>query len=160
MLIENFKVGGLAKFGLDYKSLAPLNPRLIYCSVTGFGQNGPAAPRAGYDLMAQGIGGMMGLTGTADGEPMRVGVAVSDIFSGVYSVVGILAALLRREKTGHGGYVDAALVDSTVGVLVVPGAELSGLRRNPQAHRQYPSQSRALSGVSGRRRPRDHRHRQ
>ncbi len=117
VLIENFKVGGLAKFGLDYKSLAPDNPRLIYCSVTGFGQTGPSASRAGYDLMAQGIGGMMGLTGTADGEPMRVGVAVSDIFSGVYSVVGILAALARREKTGKGGYVDTALVDSTVGVL-------------------------------------------
>ena len=117
VLIENFKVGGLAKFGLDYKSLAPDNPRLVYCSVTGFGQTGPSAARAGYDLMAQGIGGMMGLTGTADGEPMRVGVAVSDIFSGVYSVVGILAALLRREKTGRGGYVDTALVDSTVGVL-------------------------------------------
>jgi crotonobetainyl-CoA:carnitine CoA-transferase CaiB-like acyl-CoA transferase len=117
VLIENFKVGGLAKFGLDYKSLAPDNPRLIYCSVTGFGQTGPSASRAGYDLMAQGIGGMMGLTGTADGEPMRVGVAVSDIFSGVYSVVGILAALARREKTGTGGYVDTALVDSTVGVL-------------------------------------------
>jgi crotonobetainyl-CoA:carnitine CoA-transferase CaiB-like acyl-CoA transferase len=117
VLIENFKVGGLAKFGLDYNSLAPDNPRLIYCSVTGFGQTGPSASRAGYDLMAQGIGGMMGLTGTADGEPMRVGVAVSDIFSGVYSVVGILAALARREKTGKGGYVDTALVDSTVGVL-------------------------------------------
>jgi glutaryl-CoA transferase len=117
VLIENFKVGGLAKFGLDYKSLEPDNPRLIYCSVTGFGQTGPSASRAGYDLMAQGIGGMMGLTGTADGEPMRVGVAVSDIFSGVYSVVGILAALLRRQQTGRGGYVDTALVDSTVGVL-------------------------------------------
>jgi crotonobetainyl-CoA:carnitine CoA-transferase CaiB-like acyl-CoA transferase len=117
VVIENFKVGGLVKFGLDYKSLAPDNPRLIYASVTGFGQTGPSASRAGYDLMAQGIGGMMGLTGTADGEPMRVGVAVSDIFSGVYTVVGILAALLQREKTGRGGYVDTALVDSTVGVL-------------------------------------------
>jgi crotonobetainyl-CoA:carnitine CoA-transferase CaiB-like acyl-CoA transferase len=117
ILIENFKVGGLIKFGLDYKSLEPANPRLIYCSVTGFGQTGPSASRAGYDLMAQGIGGMMGLTGSADGEPMRVGVAVSDIFSGVYAVVGILAALARREKTGRGGYIDAALVDSTVGVL-------------------------------------------
>jgi crotonobetainyl-CoA:carnitine CoA-transferase CaiB-like acyl-CoA transferase len=85
--------------------------------VTGFGQDGPAAPRAGYDLMAQGIGGLMGLTGTADGEPMRCGVAVSDIFSGVYSTVGILSALIRRETTGRGGYVDTALVDSTVGVL-------------------------------------------
>jgi crotonobetainyl-CoA:carnitine CoA-transferase CaiB-like acyl-CoA transferase len=117
ILIENFKVGGLVKFGLDQKSLAAVNPRLIYCSITGFGQSGPYAARAGYDLMAQGMGGIMGVTGNPDGEPMRVGVPVSDIFSGVYAVVGILAALARREKTGSGGYVDAALVDSTVGVL-------------------------------------------
>jgi len=117
VLIENFKVGGLAKFGLDYKSLAPDNPRLIYCSVTGFGQDGPYASRAGYDLMAQGMGGYMGLTGAADGEPMRIGVPASDLFTGVYSVVGILAALARREKTGRGGLVDTALVDSTVGTL-------------------------------------------
>jgi crotonobetainyl-CoA:carnitine CoA-transferase CaiB-like acyl-CoA transferase len=117
VLIENFKVGGLAKFGLDYQSLAPANPRLIYCSVTGFGQTGPYAQRPGYDLMAQGMGGMMDLTGNPDGEPMRAGVPVSDLFTGVYSAVGILAALARREKTGRGGSVDAALVDSTVGVL-------------------------------------------
>jgi crotonobetainyl-CoA:carnitine CoA-transferase CaiB-like acyl-CoA transferase len=117
VLIENFKVGGLVKFGLDYKSLQPANPRLIYCSVTGFGQTGPSAARAGYDLMAQGIGGIMGMTGTPDGPPMRVGVPVGDIFSGVYATIGILAALARREKTGRGGYVDAALVDSIVGTL-------------------------------------------
>ncbi len=117
VLIENFKVGGLQKFGLDYASLAPAYPRLIYCSVTGFGQTGPYASRAGYDLMAQGMGGIMGLTGAADGPPLRVGVPIADIFSGVYSAVGILAALARREKTGRGGYVDAALVDSTVGTL-------------------------------------------
>ena len=117
VLIENFKVGGLAKFGLDYQSLAPINPRLIYCSVTGFGQTGPAAARAGYDLMAQGIGGIMGMTGAADGPPLRVGVPIADIFSGVYAAVGILAALARREHTGRGGYVDTALVDSTVGTL-------------------------------------------
>jgi crotonobetainyl-CoA:carnitine CoA-transferase CaiB-like acyl-CoA transferase len=117
VLIENFKVGGLAKFGLDYKSLAPENPRLIYCSVTGFGQDGPYAKRAGYDLMAQGMGGIMDLTGMADGEPTRIGIPVSDIFTGVYSVVGILAALAEREKTGKGSHVDTALVDSTVGVL-------------------------------------------
>jgi len=117
VLIENFKVGGLAKFGLDYASLAPENPRLIYCSVTGFGQDGPYAARAGYDLMAQGMGGFMELTGTAEGEPMRAGVPVSDIFTGVYSVIGVLAALAQRERTGRGCYVDAALVDSTVGVL-------------------------------------------
>jgi len=117
VLIENFKVGGLAKFGLDYKSLAAECPRLIYCSVTGFGQDGPYAKRAGYDLMAQGMGGMMDLTGMPDGPPTRVGVAISDIFTGCYSVVGILAALAQREKTGKGAYVDTALVDSTVGVL-------------------------------------------
>ena len=117
VLIENFKVGGLAKFGLDYASLAPLNPRLIYCSVTGFGQTGPYAARAGYDLMAQGMGGFMSLTGAPDGEPTRAGVPIADIFTGVYSVVGILAALAEREKTGRGGHVDTALVDAQVGVL-------------------------------------------
>jgi len=117
VLIENFKVGGLAKFGLDYESLSAENPRLIYCSVTGFGQDGPYARRAGYDLMAQGMGGFMSLTGMPDGPPTRVGVAISDIFTGCYSVVGILAALAAREKTGKGAYVDTALVDSTVGVL-------------------------------------------
>src|SRR5204862_131660 len=117
ILIENFKVGGLKKFGLDYASLAQECPRRIYCSVTGFGQTGPYAARAGYDLMAQGMGGFMSLTGTADGEPTRAGVPVSDIFTGVYAVVGVLAALAQREKTGRGTLIDAALVDSTVGVL-------------------------------------------
>ena len=117
VLIENFKVGGLAKFGLDYGSLSKDNPRLIYCSVTGFGQTGPYAARAGYDLMAQGMGGIMDLTGTPDGEPQRAGVPVADIFTGIYSVVGILAALAERERTGRGSQVDTALVDSQVGVL-------------------------------------------
>jgi crotonobetainyl-CoA:carnitine CoA-transferase CaiB-like acyl-CoA transferase len=117
VLIENFKVSGLAKFGLDYKSLATECPRLIYCSVTGFGQDGPYAQRAGYDLMAQGMGGFMDITGTADSEPLRAGVPVSDIMTGIYSVVGILAALAQRERTGRGAYVDTALVDTTVGVL-------------------------------------------
>ena len=117
VLIENFKVGSLAKFGLDYASLAPDNPRLIYCSVTGFGQTGPNAQRPGYDLMAQGMGGMMDLTGNPDDEPMRAGVPVSDLFTGVYSAVGILAALARREQTGRGGLVDTALIDTTVGIL-------------------------------------------
>ncbi len=117
VLIENFKVGGLAKFGLDYASLSKDNPRLIYCSVTGFGQDGPYASRAGYDLMAQGMGGIMDLTGQPDGEPQRAGVPVADIFTGVYSAVGILAALAEREKTGRGCHVDTALVDSQVGVL-------------------------------------------
>jgi crotonobetainyl-CoA:carnitine CoA-transferase CaiB-like acyl-CoA transferase len=117
VLIENFKVGGLAKFGLDHASLSKENPRLIYCSITGFGQSGPYAARAGYDLMAQGMGGIMDLTGAPDGEPQRTGVPVADIFTGVYSAVGILAALAERERTGQGCLVDTALVDSQVGVL-------------------------------------------
>ena len=117
VLIENFKVGGLAKFALDYASLSKENPRLIYCSVTGFGQTGPSATRAGYDLMAQGMGGIMDLTGTPDGEPQRAGVPVADIFTGIYSVIGILAALIERDRTGRGCLVDTALLDSQVGVL-------------------------------------------
>src|SRR6478672_4884773 len=117
ILIENFKVGGLKKFGLDYASLAKDFPTLIYCSVTGFGQTGPYATRAGYDLMAQGMGGFMSLTGMAGGEPTRAGVPIADIFTGVYSVVGILAALAEREKTGRGTLVDTGLVDTQVGVL-------------------------------------------
>jgi crotonobetainyl-CoA:carnitine CoA-transferase CaiB-like acyl-CoA transferase len=117
VLLENFKVGGLKKFGLDYASLATECPRLVYCSVTGFGQTGPYATRAGYDLMAQGMGGFMSLTGTPDSEPTRAGVPVADIFTGVYAVVGVLAALLERQRTGRGTLVDAALIDSQVGVL-------------------------------------------
>ncbi|MBA4207836.1 MAG: CoA transferase, partial [Polymorphum sp.] len=93
ILIENFKVGGLVKYGLDYDSLKAVNPRLIYCSITGFGQDGPYAHRAGYDFMIQGTGGLMDLTGDRDGEPQKVGVAIADIFTGVYGVIGILAAL-------------------------------------------------------------------
>ena len=117
VLIENFKVGGLAKFGLDYASLSKECPRLVYCSVTGFGQSGPYAARAGYDLMAQGMGGIMDLTGEAHGEPQRAGVPVADIFTGLYAVVGILAALRERDRTGRGCLVDTALLDSQVGVL-------------------------------------------
>jgi crotonobetainyl-CoA:carnitine CoA-transferase CaiB-like acyl-CoA transferase len=117
ILIENFKVGGLAKFGLDYATLSKVNPRLIYCSVTGFGQDGPYAARAGYDLMAQGMGGIMDITGTADGEPTRAGVPVADIFTGVYSVIGVLAGIIQRERTGRGCLVDTSLLDSQVGVL-------------------------------------------
>ena len=132
VLIENFKVNGLAKFGLDYKSLAPDCPRLIYCSVTGFGQDGPYATRAGYDLMAQGMAGFMSLTGTADGEPTRAGVPVSDIMTGMYSVIGILAALAQRERTGKGGYVDTALVDTTVGVLANQGLNFLASGKVPE----------------------------
>ncbi|MFN4010999.1 MAG: CaiB/BaiF CoA transferase family protein [Pannonibacter sp.] len=117
ILIENFKVGGLAKYGLDYDNLKAINPKLIYCSITGFGQDGPYAHRAGYDFMIQGLGGYMDLTGAADGEPQKVGVAVADIFTGVYSVIGILAALRRRDMTGEGEHIDMALLDAQVCVL-------------------------------------------
>jgi crotonobetainyl-CoA:carnitine CoA-transferase CaiB-like acyl-CoA transferase len=117
ILIENFKFGGLKKFGLDYASLSKLNPRLIYCSVTGFGQDGPYAPRAGYDLLVQGMGGVMDLTGEPEREPSRVGIPVVDISTGNYATIGILAALAEREKTGRGAHVDMALLDTLVGML-------------------------------------------
>jgi crotonobetainyl-CoA:carnitine CoA-transferase CaiB-like acyl-CoA transferase len=117
VVIENFKVGGLKKYGLDYESLKKLNPRLVYCSITGFGQNGPYASRAGYDFMIQGMGGIMDLTGDPDGEPQKIGVAYVDIFTGVYSVVGILAALRRRDQTGEGPHLDMALLDVQTSVL-------------------------------------------
>ena len=117
VVIENFKTGGLAKFGLDYASLKTINPRLIYCSITGFGHDGPYAARAGYDFIVQGMGGLMELTGEPDGEPQKAGVAFADIFTGVYAVVAIQAALIRRSITGLGGEVDMALLDTQVSVL-------------------------------------------
>jgi crotonobetainyl-CoA:carnitine CoA-transferase CaiB-like acyl-CoA transferase len=116
-VIENFKVGGLKKYGLDYESLKQVNPRLVYCSITGFGQDGPYASRAGYDFMIQGMGGIMDLTGDPDGEPQKIGVAYVDIFTGVYSVVGILAALRKRDATGQGAHLDMALLDVQTSVL-------------------------------------------
>ncbi|MDB5525268.1 MAG: coA-transferase family protein [Rhizobium sp.] len=117
VLIENFKLGGLRKYGLDYDSLKKVNPRLIYCSITGFGQDGPYAPRAGYDFMIQGMGGIMDLTGEPDGEPQKIGVAFADIFTGLYSVIAIQSALIAREKTGLGQQIDMALFDCMTGVL-------------------------------------------
>jgi crotonobetainyl-CoA:carnitine CoA-transferase CaiB-like acyl-CoA transferase len=117
VVIENFKVGGLKKYGLDYESLRQVNPRLVYCSITGFGQDGPYASRAGYDFMIQGMGGIMDLTGDPDGEPQKIGVAYVDIFTGVYSVVGILAALRQRDATGEGAHLDMALLDVQTSVL-------------------------------------------
>ncbi|WP_269583050.1 CaiB/BaiF CoA transferase family protein [Roseibium sp. Sym1] len=117
VLIENFKVGGLAKYGLDYDSLAEVNPKLVYCSITGFGQDGPYAHRAGYDFMIQGMGGIMDLTGDPDGDPQKIGVAFADIFTGLYGVIGVLAALRRRDQNGEGEWVDMGLLDAQVGVL-------------------------------------------
>ncbi len=117
VVIENFKVGGLRKYGLDYESLKPVNSRLIYCSITGFGQDGPYAARAGYDFMVQGMAGIMDLTGEPDGPPEKMGVAFADIFTGLYSVIGIQAALVHRERTGRGQQIDMALFDCMTGVL-------------------------------------------
>jgi crotonobetainyl-CoA:carnitine CoA-transferase CaiB-like acyl-CoA transferase len=117
VLIENFKFGGLKKYGLDYESLKPLNPRLVYCSITGFGHTGPYAPRAGYDFIIQGIGGLMSITGEPGREPQKVGVAVSDIFTGLYAVIAIQAALRHAEATGEGQFIDMALLDSQVSIL-------------------------------------------
>jgi crotonobetainyl-CoA:carnitine CoA-transferase CaiB-like acyl-CoA transferase len=117
VLIENFKLDGLRKYGLDYQSLKAVNPRLIYCSITGFGQDGPYAPRAGYDFMIQGMGGIMDLTGEPDREPQKIGVAFADIFTGLYSVIAIQAALIAREKTGQGQQIDMSLFDCMTGVL-------------------------------------------
>ncbi|WP_200864914.1 CaiB/BaiF CoA transferase family protein [Pseudomonas viridiflava] len=121
IVIENFKVGGLAAYGLDYASLKAVNPKLIYCSITGFGQTGPYAKRAGYDFMIQGLGGLMSLTGRPDGEegsgPVKVGVALTDILTGLYSTTAILAALAHRDQSGVGQYIDMALLDVQVACL-------------------------------------------
>lgn len=117
ILIENFKLGGLKKYGLDYESLKTVNPKLIYCSITGFGQDGPYAPRAGYDFIVQGMSGLMSITGEPDREPQKVGVAVTDIFTGLYSVIAMQAALRHAEKTGEGQHIDMALLDTQVSVL-------------------------------------------
>jgi crotonobetainyl-CoA:carnitine CoA-transferase CaiB-like acyl-CoA transferase len=121
VLVENFKVGGLRKLGLDAEALRAINPRLVYASITGFGQDGPYADRAGYDYIIQGMGGLMSITGLPDGEPggapMRVGVAVVDLFTGLYTCVAILAALYRREKSGEGAHIDMALFDTQLAML-------------------------------------------
>ncbi|WP_187972110.1 CaiB/BaiF CoA transferase family protein [Aquibium microcysteis] len=117
VMIENFKLGGLKKYGLDYESLKAINPKLVYCSITGFGQTGPYAPRAGYDFIIQGMAGMMSITGAPGGEPQKAGVAISDIFTGLYSVIAIQAALRHAEATGEGQWIDMALYDTQISVL-------------------------------------------
>ncbi|AUL48686.1 CoA-transferase [Bordetella trematum] len=121
IVVENFKVGGLRKYGLDYESLKAINPRLIYCSITGFGQTGPYASRPGYDFMIQGMGGLMSITGERDdlpgGGPQKAGVAVTDLMTGMYSTVGILAAVIERERSGLGQHIDMALLDCQVAML-------------------------------------------
>ncbi|PZO64935.1 MAG: CoA transferase, partial [Paracoccus denitrificans] len=117
ILLENFKVGGLAQYGLDYATLAAINPRLIYCSITGFGQDGPYAARAGYDYIIQGMSGLMSVTGEPGGQPQKVGVAVVDLFTGIYATTAILAAVHQREKIGRGQHIDMALFDVATAVM-------------------------------------------
>ena len=121
ILVENFRPGDLARYGLDYASLAALNPRLIYCSITGFGQTGPNAHRVGYDFLVQGEGGLMSLTGDPDGPPMKAGVGIADLMCGMYAAVGILAAVQARHATGRGQQIDLALMDAQVAMLVNQG---------------------------------------
>ena len=121
ILLENFKAGGLAQYGLDYPSLAAAHPRLIYCSITGFGQSGPYAPRAGYDFLIQGMGGLMSVTGRADGEegagPQKVGVALTDILTGLHATIAVQAALIERAHSGLGQHIDLALLDVQIACL-------------------------------------------
>ncbi len=132
VLIENYKVGGLEKYGLSYQQVKLLNPQLIYCSITGFGQQGPYAHKAGYDAMIQGEGGLMSLTGAADGEPMKVGVAVVDVMTGLYSANAILAALLAKTHTGKGQHIDIALLDVQVATLANQGMNYLATGQNPE----------------------------
>ncbi len=131
ILIENFKPGGLAKYGLDAQTMLKDHPGLIYCSISGYGQTGPNASKPGYDLMAQGYGGIMSITGEPDGAPMKVGVGVADVMCGMYATVGILAALRHRDKTGEGQHVDVALVDSQVAWLINEGVSHLATGQNP-----------------------------
>jgi crotonobetainyl-CoA:carnitine CoA-transferase CaiB-like acyl-CoA transferase len=121
IMIENFKVGDMARYGLAYADLKDAFPSLIYCSISGFGQTGPYAPRAGYDLLAQGIGGIMSVTGEPDRPPMKVGVGIADVMCGMYATVSILGALQHRNKTGRGQYIDIALLDTQVAWLINVG---------------------------------------
>ena len=137
ILIENFKVGGLAKYGLDYASLAKINPRLIYCSITGFGQTGPYAHRAGYDYIIQGMSGFMSITGEPDGAPQRAGVAITDIFTGVYSTTAILSALHMRGSTGRGQHIDMSLFDCAVSVMANQALNYLSTGNPPQRTGNY-----------------------
>ena len=129
--LENFKTGKLAKFGLDYDSLAKANPALVYCSITGFGQTGPRAREAGYDFVIQAMSGFMALTGEPQGQPMKMGISISDLVCGLYAVIGIQAALAMRERTGRGQHVDMSLLDCSVGLLASQAMHLLTTGENP-----------------------------
>lgn len=140
IVVENFKVGGMAEFGLSQADLRPLNPGLIYCSITGFGQDGPYRDRPGYDYVIQAMSGLMSITGPADGAPHKVGVAVADVFTGLYALSAILAALHYRNRTGQGQYIDLALLDSQIAAMVnvASNALISG-QESPRLGNEHPN---------------------
>lgn len=140
VVIENFKPGGLRKYGLDYQTLCKTHPRLVYCSISGYGQTGPNAAKPGYDLVAQAFGGIMSLTGSADNEPMKVGVGIADVMCGMYATVGILAALRHRDRTGEGQHIDLALVDSQIAWLINEGTNYLASGKVPERRgNQHPN---------------------
>ena len=132
VVVENYKPGGLKKYGLDFETLCAANPHLVYCSISGFGQTGPNRDKPGYDLMAQGYGGIMSLTGAPDGAPMKVGVGIADVMCGMYATIGILAALRHRDATGDGQHIDLALVDSQMAWLINEGTNFLTSGRLPE----------------------------
>jgi crotonobetainyl-CoA:carnitine CoA-transferase CaiB-like acyl-CoA transferase len=134
VVVENFKVGGLKRLGLDYYALSAVNPRLIYCSISGFGQTGPCKEKPGYDLLVQAMGGLMSITGDPDGEPMKVGVAVADIFTGLYAAVAILAALNERRSSDKGQQIDLALLDVQIATLANQGMNFLASGQAPRRH--------------------------
>jgi crotonobetainyl-CoA:carnitine CoA-transferase CaiB-like acyl-CoA transferase len=131
VLVENYKVGGLSGYGLAYDQIKAKFPRLVYCSITGFGQTGPYATRAGYDFLIQGMGGIMSLTGDPEGQPMKVGVGIADVMTGMYAAVGILAALRHRDLTGQGQQIDVSLLDAQVAWLINAGTSYLNTQENP-----------------------------
>ena len=151
ILLENFKLGTLARYGLGYDDLRSINPRLIYCSITGFGQTGPLAPKVAYDFLIQAMGGLMSITGEADGRPgggpQKVGIPILDLMTGMYGAVAVLAALASREVTGRGDYIDLAMLDVQTAVARQPGDELSAVRPHAAAAGQPPSQHHAAGRV-------------
>ena len=160
ILLENFKPGGLAKYGLDHASLREANPRLVYGSISGFGQTGPNAAKPGYDLMAQGYGGIMSITGSADGPPMKVGVGIADVMCGMYACVGLLAALRHAEATGEGQHVDVALVDSQIAWTINEGVNTRVSGEAPIREGQRTPEHRSLRRLRDAGRACDRRRRQ
>ncbi|MEM6461884.1 MAG: CaiB/BaiF CoA-transferase family protein [Pseudomonadota bacterium] len=132
VLIENFKTGGLRQYGLDYESMKTVNPKLVYCSITGFGQNGPYAQKAGYDYIIQGMSGFMSITGEPDREPMKAGTAIADLFTGIYAVAAIQAALIHAMRSGHGQHIDMALLDSQAAILANQNMNFLSTGASPQ----------------------------